>query len=554
MQSANYPGTTVEIKEGISRAEDHDFLLCDLPGIYDLDAENPEEKITKDYLQSNVPDVVVFTLDAIRLTQGLFLLSQALEQKIPLIIAVTRLDIAEKKSLNIDFKALQDRLNSPVIPVSNTTRKGYEHLLHCISEKLVAKEKPEYIPICGSCKGCPYEQRHLASKSLRQEICKTELSPGKSALLDRFILHPVTGLLFFIISMFSLFWLIFFLAAYPMDWIDSSFAFLTNILDRFLSDSWFKSLLLDGIIAGLGGILVFLPQIMLLFFMLNLLENTGYLARIVCLIDKYLKKTGLSGTSFIPVLSAHACAIPAILSTRIIRNKTDRFLSIFILPFFSCSARIPIYVMLTALMFPDSPLKASLVFILCYFAGITIALLTAFLFRFKSKSAPSPLITELPAYSLPSVKTSFIAAIDQGKGFIKKAGTFILGFSIVIWFLSYFPNGNLETSLLAYLGKVISPLFAPLGFGWEITVGILTSFLAREVIVSTFAIIFGENNTSFDFSTSLTLLVFFIFALQCFPTLVASWKETASRKFVVGQFLYAFFVAYSFAFIARLLT
>ncbi len=568
--SANYSGTTQTLKSCSLKINEKNYQIIDLPGIYDLDTTLPEEIITVNYLNSFCKSsgaLILFFLDATRLEQGIYLLSQILEDNKSLVVLLTQYDIATKKNLEIDYQKLAEKLAVKIIPTSNLHDSSLKILNQALAD-FTPKTTPEASDSCTRCTSCNFQERHQIARQIKNEISSREVSSIWSDRLDQILLDPLYGTLSFLLITFTFFWLIFFMASWPMDLIDQAFAFLSSKLTLILPSGLLTDLLLNGIIPGLNGVIIFLPQIFILFFLINLLDNSGYLARMVCIMDRYLRKFGLSGTAFLPILSAHACAIPAILGTKVIKNKHERFLTIFIIPFFSCSARLPVYVMLTALMFPKSPLLAAAVFVACYLSGAIIAFLTALIIKKVFISTPTThLLLELPAYRIPPLKLAWQEAGWQSFGFIKKAGTFILGFSVVIWALSTFPNPEIEKSYLAIIGNFVQPIFEPLGFDWRITVGILTSFAAREVIVSTLAIIFAGGSDSVELTTRLqqatlpngdllfnlgtiaSLLVFFIFALQCFPTSVAAWKETGSKTFAITQLLYASAIAYLLAWV-----
>ncbi len=568
--SANYSGTTHTLKSCSLKIAEKKYQIIDLPGIYDLQTNVPEEVIAVNYLESlcrSSSTLVLFFLDATRLEQGIYLLNQVLEAKHQVVVLLTHYDRAQKSSLKIDYQKLSETLKVKVVPTSIRHDDSKQILQQALKE-FAPKASNDQLDSCTKCNSCNFQERHNLARKIKEQISPQKISNIYSDRLDSLLLHPLWGSLSFLLITFTFFWLIFFIASWPMNLIDQAFALLSSNLDSFLPEGLPKSLLLNGILPGLNGVLIFLPQIFILFFLLNLLDNSGYLARMVCILDRYLKRFGLPGTAFLPILSAHACAIPAILGTKVIKNKKERFLTIFIIPFFSCSARLPVYVMLTALLFPKSPIKAACLFVSCYLGGALIAFLTALIVKKTYlTTSTNHLLLELPAYQIPPLKLAWQEAKLQSLGFIKKAGTFIVIFSIMIWVLSTFPHPELEKSYLAMIGNFVQPIFAPLGFDWRITVGILTSFAAREVIVATLAIIFATNSETlelvtrlqqatldngkllFTTSTTLSLLVFFIFALQCFPTSISAWKETGSKTFAIVQLLYASFVAYTLAWI-----
>jgi ferrous iron transport protein B len=379
--------------------------------------------------------------------------------------------------------------------------------------------------------------------------------------------------------MFAVFYLIFSLAATPMDLIDAGVAWVGAQVAAVVPDGQLQSLLVDGVIGGVGGVLVFLPQICILFFCISLLEDTGYLARAACVMDRLLRRFGLPGKAFVPMLSAHACAIPAIMSARVIQDRRDRLVTVLVLPLLTCSARLPVYAMVTALLFPNRPALGAAAFTGAYALGVVAALSMAALFRrslFRGQTAP--LMLELPQYKVPSLKTALLAAYDRGRTFVRKAGTVILAIAIVLWWLMAYPRpadpettppeAALETSYAGQLGQAIEPVIEPLGFDWKIGVGVLASFAAREVVVSTLSVVYGvadEGETTlisrlrnatrddgtpvFNLATCLSLLVFYVLAMQCLPTQVVTARETRSWKWAGFQLAYMTLLAYGAAFV-----
>jgi ferrous iron transport protein B len=412
--------------------------------------------------------------------------------------------------------------------------------------------------------------------------------------------------------MFAVFALIFWVAQYPMEWIETGFGYMGSVVGRWVPPGDVRSLLVDGVIGGVGGVLVFLPQICILFFFLALLEDTGYLARAAFVMDRLMRRVGLPGKAFVPILSAHACAIPAIMSSRVIEDRRDRLVTILVLPLFSCSARIPVYAMITALLFPSRPVLAGLVFTGAYVLGIVAALIMALVFKRSILPGESrPLVLELPSYKLPNLRTALLTSLDRAKIFIKRAGTIILAVSILLWFLASFPRSEPPAAALALqaeaqelsavgqseraeelveeatqlsaqsrlaqsfagrAGRAIEPVLRPLGFDWQIGIGVLSSFAAREVIVSTLAVVYGVGESAtnedpsplydslrsavrsdgtpvFTTATSVSLLIFYVLAMQCLSTQAVTRRETNSWKWPAFQLLYMTILAYSVTFL-----
>jgi ferrous iron transport protein B len=426
--------------------------------------------------------------------------------------------------------------------------------------------------------------------------------------LDRVLTHPLLGLLVFLGVMTGLFWILFALATVPMDLIEATFAGLGQTVETGLPAGPVRDLLSQGVVGGVAGTIVFLPQICLLFFLITLLEDTGYLARAAFVLDRLLARFGLPGHAFVPLLTSHACALPGIMSARLIPDRRDRLATILVAPFMSCSARLPVYVLLTTLLFAGRPAAAGLAFAGCYLLGASAALFTALLFgRTILPGRARPMILELPTYKVPSLRNALLAAKDQGLSFLTTAGTVIVAICIVMWWLSAYPKvqptpevealriqaaapGLTEDRATALLdeaaalqskaeqagsfagriGHTVAPVFEPLGFDWQLTVGVLTSFLAREVFVSTMSVLAGgqadadvdegvvdrirgmrrENGTAvFTPAAAAAALVFFVLAMQCLPTLTVTRKETGSLKYAALQLGYMSGLAYVVALI-----
>ncbi len=620
-KTANFPGTTVMRKTARLELAGGPVELLDLPGLYSLQPTTPEEKVAHEVIDQGVDgvplDALILVMDATNLERNLFLISQALERDIPALIALTLWDAAQAEGLNVDPARLAQDLGCPVVPVDARNGVGVEALKTALDHLL--QEGTLRIPIvqpnasCHGCSTCPYQNRY----SWTEEVASRCMAPSRvvrgerTERIDRVLAHPVAGLLAFFGVMAGLFFLLFQIASIPMDLIDHLFAVVGGAVARALPDNDLRSLLVDGVIGGVGGILVFLPQICILFFFLALLEDTGYLARAAFVMDRLMRRIGLPGKAFVPLLSAHACAIPAILATRVIEDRRDRLITILITPLMTCSARIPVYTMVIALLFPHQPGWAALTFTSCYALGIVAALGMAFLFkRTILPGETRPLVLELPNYRIPSLRTALLHTYDQARVFVRQAGTLILLLSIGLWVLATYPKSepppeavalytqatalekqdpeaaaalahqadhvtdqhSLAHSIAGRLGHLVEPVLTPLGFNWQIGIGIITSFAAREVIVSTLAVVYGvgsdeveEEPTSlldalrsstrkdgspvFNIATCLSLLVFYVLAAQCLPTQAATRKETGSWKWAAFQLIYMSVLAYGAAFI-----
>jgi ferrous iron transport protein B len=623
-KTANFPGTTVEQRIGKATLGRQEVLLVDLPGLYGLGSSAPEEKLAADALRGRlagqpVPDAVLVVVDATNLERNLFLAGEVLELKRPVIIALNMMDMAERENIRIDVEKLRAELGCVVVPVSARNGRGIDELRREI-ERLAGGAAIEpaahhFKTDCvTTCTGCPYQRRYEWTESVSAKVMNASAMrrPQRTEKLDKFLTHSVTGVAAFLVVMLVFFFLIFWAAKIPMNLIDHLFATIGTWVAAQVTQPDLQSLLVNGVVGGVGGILVFLPQICILFFALSLLEDTGYLARAAFVMDKIMRKLGLPGKAFVPLLSAHACAIPAVMAARVVENPRDRLATILVAPLMACSARIPVYAMVTALLFPSSPLKAALVFTGAYVTGIIFALGMAWIFqRTILPGGSKPLVIELPPYRLPGLRTAFLHTFDRAKIFVKQAGTIILLISLLLWTLSHYPKSmppsaavtmmahaaqiakagdakqadeirtiadrltaqrSLQNSFAGKIGRIIEPVIKPLGFDWQIGIGIVSSFAAREVIVSTLAVVYGvgenaaeQNRTSlydtlrhatrsdgapvFTTATCMSLLVYYILAAQCLATSVIVRRETNSLKWPLFQIFYMTGLAYLASFV-----
>ncbi len=625
-KTANFPGTTTGSRIGHCKLDGGDAdsaEIVDLPGTYRINLDLPEARINRDVLRGEglyrQPDAVVVVVDAANMSRNLYLVGEVLASGLPVVVALNMVDIARRRGLSLDALRLAELLGCPVVPIVARRGQGLARLRAAISGVL------------GAPRPAADARRHLDlpdgedfsalvawSDRLVEESVGGEGAIGSPAdtlteRLDLAFTHPLLGVVVFILVMGGLFWTVFELANIPMDLIDHTFELLGGWVAATIPAGAIRDLLADGVIGGIAGTVVFLPQICLLFFLISLLEDTGYLARAAFVMDRLLCRFGLPGHAFVPLLSSHACAIPGILSTRLIPDRRDRLATILVAPFMSCSARLPVYVLLTSLLFRDRPLFAGLAFMGCYFLGAVVAFASAFLARRTILVGRSrPMVLELPSYKLPSLRTALYNAAHQGWTFLEKAGTVIVGICIVMWWLSAYPHSDpppearalrqeasaiagaepekaieLETqasfleakhaqgqSFAGRIGRTVQPIFAPLGYDWQLTAGVLTSFLAREVFVSTMAVLLiGEQEAEtegerasgviarirtavrddgspvFTPATAASLLVFFVLAMQCLPTLVLTRRETGSWRWAGLQLAYMSSVAWLLAFL-----
>jgi ferrous iron transport protein B len=614
-KTANFPGTTVEHRRASAIVAGKQVQLLDLPGLYSLEASSPEQRVARQALLGQIDDdwchAVVLVLDATNLCRNLFLAAQVLELGRPTIVALTMCDLAQKQGTKINVQALAKELGCVVVPVAVPTRFGIDDLRAQIAQLVAAPDAalPKPAQNCaGSCGGCPYAASYQWAENVDAACVKSppERRHRATERLDTVLTHPVWGMAAFTGVMFGVFAMIFWLAQYPMDWIDGLFAAAQDWVGAVLPAGDFSDMITQGVIGGVGGMLVFLPQICILFFVLSLLEDTGYLARVAMVMDRLMSRVGLPGKAFVPMLSAHACAIPAIMASRVIENPRDRLVTILVSPLLSCSARVPVYAMVAALLFPDNPLRAALLFTGAYALGIVAALGAALLIRrtvLPGKAAP--LLIELPNYRMPHLRNAVMLTLDRGGIFVKKAGTVILLISVGLWAAATYPRtdppaeaaqlqqqaGVLEQqgaakqaqelmakadrltaqhalahSVAGRVGTFIEPAIRPLGFDERIGVGLVASLAAREVIVSTLAVLYGmdegaadepeslyttlreaksvDGQPVFTLATSLSLLVFYVLAMQCLATQAVTRRETGSWKWPAFQFAYMTALAY----------
>jgi ferrous iron transport protein B len=594
--------------------------LVDLPGLYQLSLDVPEARIARDVLGGvgaySRPDAVLLVLDACNLVRNLVLAGELIGYGVPVVVALNMVDLAQRRGLSLDPERLSARLGCPVVAVVARRGTGLDEIRAELGRTLslathgtsFARRVPTP-PVPSASSELETWAEHVVTESVGGHGAVGSGADTLTERLDEAFTHPVLGIVLFLGVMVGLFWTLFALATVPMDLIERIFASLGELTSRALPAGLIHDLVSEGIIGGIAGTVVFLPQICLLFFLISLLEDTGYLARAAFVMDRVLCRFGLPGHAFVPLLTSHACALPGLMSTRLIPDRRDRFATILIAPFMSCSARLPVYVLLTALLFADRPMLGGVVFAGCYLLGAGVALLSALLFRRTIlRGQARPMILELPSYKTPSLLNALVAARDQGLAFLKTAGTAIMAICVVMWWLNTFPRveapaeaGALRADAAAIaatdtaraaaldaeadlieqravqagsyagrLGRVLQPAFAPLGYDWQLTIGVLTSFLAREVFVSTMSVLVGapadevdagvierirsarrdDGQLVFTPATAVSLLVFFVLAMQCLPTLAVTRRETGHVKWAALQLAYMSTVAYACAFVA----
>ena len=574
----NVPGTTIENKEGTYKVGSTQIKLVDTPGTYSFNPKSLDEKeAVKVFFEDPPPQTILYIADAANLKRNLFYFSQLAQHNIPMVLALNMLDIADFKGFEIDIDRLEKELGIRVFKINARTGEGTDAIKKALAEE-------QFVPHYAF--GSELDHTHETHyDSISKLLNKTTTLKSKRELIsnkiDAYATHPILGYLMFLVVLLVIFQSVFTLASYPMDWIEAGFASLSEFLSTVLPDGWLKRLVINGLIAGIAGVVVFVPQIAILFFFMGLLEDTGYMARVSFIMDKMLRGLGLSGKSVVPLLSGAACAIPAIMSTRNIENWKDRLITIMVTPLMSCSARLPVYTLLISVAIPSTMIFGvvnlqALVMLAMYVLGTVAALVAAVVFKWLIKhDIPSYFIMELPIYHPPRWNNIWINCWQKSLSFVKEAGKVILIVSVVLWFLaSYGPTDEsnlqlkqadkIEESYAGYFGKAIEPSIKPLGFNWKIGISLITSFAAREVFVGTMSTIYSvgdeenfeqirekmnkdtdENGKPvYTLAVVLSLMVFFAFAMQCMSTLAVVYKETKTWKWPAIQFVYMTTLAY----------
>ncbi len=578
---ANFPGVTVEKKTGWVIEDGKKILeIIDLPGIYSLDATTLDEKVTKDFLlkkeKEQTANLFVLVLDATNLDKSLYLALQLRQLGYPLLIALNLMDEAKKRGLKVDIEKLANLLNAEVIPTSAATGEGIKELTDSI------KKRTHSLPIYNielpnemqkTFRSPEYVNRTFKQiDEILKEVTLSPLRPDTfSQKIDHFILHPIWGIIILFLVLIIMFQTLFSWSSPLSDLIEFVFSYSGELISKYISHPLLKSFLVDGVINGVGGVLVFLPQIVILFLFTQFLEDLGYLGRAAFIMDSFMRKMGLPGKAVIPLLSSHACAIPGIMSTRVIENYRERLITMLVIPLTTCSARLPVYAVLIGAIIPDSPVFGlgflrlpGLVLFGLYGLGFFSAMMMSLILK-KSlpHSSPSMLLMELPPYRVPKLKNLLLVMKNKGQIFLKKAGGIILIISIIIWMLVTFPQQNGQTSIefsyAASIGRTFEPLFKPLGFDWRITTALIPSIGAREVVVSALSLVLSadEQNMSaalveqFGLGTLVALLVWFVFAPQCISTFAVMKRETNGYLWPSVMVAYTMILAYTFAFVAR---
>ncbi len=642
-KTGNYAGVTVASHQGTYIHQGEEVEIVDLPGSYSIYPTSEDEAIFTKYLieEQEKYSGVIYIADALNLKRSLLLFQQIKDLGIPVLVVLNQMDLAEKRGLHIDSKKLETLIGNRILKTNAKANIGIEEIRNAIKNNEFSVSDKAFFDI-------PSENLGLVFKISRQinetnfykvwtliaadtylgklESVKTQLNqedrkcmvpkrlqvqetirryqqidgymsqiiskkPQFKELLteklDKVLVHPILGYLVFALILLMIFQSVFFIAEYPMNWIDGSFAWLSQFTKTHLPDGPINSLLSDGIIPGIGGIVIFAPQIGILLYFLYLLEDSGYMARVIFLMDRFLRPFGLNGKSIVPLVSGTACAIPAIMSTRNIENVKERLITILITPFMTCSARLPVYSIIIALIFSDETIwgiqyKALALFAM-YFLGFVTALISAFILKYFIKNKGKTfLVMDLPAYKMPLWTYDFKLVLGKVWEFITGAGKIILAVSVILWVLSYFgpkdekqlfqvqSEVKLENSYLAKIGRQMEPAIAPLGYDWKMGVGILSSFAAREVFVGTMSTLYSLDDEAeeqtviekmkadvkpngekvFNFATGISILIFYAFAMQCISTIAVVYRETKSWKWTAIQLVFMSGLAYFVSMIA----
>ena len=642
-KTGNYAGVTVASHQGTYIHQGEEVEIVDLPGSYSIYPTSEDEAIFTKYLieEQEKYSGVIYIADALNLKRSLLLFQQIKDLGIPVLVVLNQMDLAEKRGLHIDSKKLETLIGNRILKTNAKANIGIEEIRNAIKNNEFSVSDKAFFDIPSENLGLVFKiSRQINEKNFykvwtliaadtylgKLESVKTQLNhedrkcmvpkrlqvqetirryqqidgymsqiiskkPQFKELLteklDKVLVHPILGYLVFAIILLTIFQSVFLIAEYPMNWIDGSFAWLSQFTKTHLPEGPINSLLSDGISPGIGGIVIFAPQIGILLYFLYLLEDSGYMARVIFLMDRFLRPFGLNGKSIVPLVSGTACAIPAIMSTRNIENVKERLITILITPFMTCSARLPVYIIIIALIFSDETIwgiqyKALALFAM-YFLGFVTALISAFILKYFIKNKGKTfLVMDLPAYKMPLWTYDFKLVLGKVWEFITGAGKIILAVSVILWVLSYFgpkdekqlfqvqSEVKLENSYLAKIGRQMEPAIAPLGYDWKMGVGILSSFAAREVFVGTMSTLYSLDDEAeeqtviekmkadvkpngekvFNFATGISILIFYAFAMQCISTIAVVYRETKSWKWTAIQLVFMSGLAYFVSMIA----
>lgn len=603
LKVGNFSGVTVEKKEVIFKYKDYNIKIIDLPGSYSLENYSLEEKVVKNFLNQNEYDIILNVIDSTNLQRNLLLTSELLDLNKKMVIALNMSDEAKKENILINNEKLSSLLNTPCIKTSATKKDGITELL----EQIIKTFKEDKTTFKHSFTTHILNHDEILAKrfnfikNLIQQCVKIEEIKEKTTTekIDSILMNKFIGLPIFLFLMWGLFQLTFTLGEIPMDYIDTFFSSFIDVTKNIIGDNQLSSLLGDGVIAGVSAVVMFLPNILILFLGISLLEGTGYMSRVAFLLDGTFHKFGLHGKSFIPLVTGFGCSVPAYMAARTLKNERDKLLTLFIIGFMSCGARLPIYVLFVGAFFGSN--NAGNILFIIYISGAILGLFAAkFLRAVVFKGKDEPFVMEMPKYRLPSLKLVYKEITNKAFMYLKKAGTFILAASILIWFMSNYPKYpniedeinqkielaindevkkelqnelalyNLENSYLGKLGKFSEPFFAPLGFDWKMAVALEAGLAAKEVVVSTLSILYGlgesENpdeptttlvekiKTNIPFEAAISFIVFVMIYLPCLAASMVFTKEAGGWKYLVYLFIFTTTTAWIMSFIAYNIT
>ncbi len=573
---ANYPGVTVERKEGVLTTKSgRRVRIIDLPGAYSLNPMSADEGITHDIVlglrpgESN-PDVIVCVTDATNLKLNLRLVVEAKRLGLPLVVALNMTDVARRRGLRIDRALLERELGVPVVETVAVHRNGARTLLEQLEALEPAGERASLrwnAPDLSDVLSAQEEARRLIAQAVRAPATDARIDDA----LDRLVLHPLWGMVVLAAVLFLMFQAVFSWAQVPMDAIKAAVDAAGALLRSILPQGVLQSLLVDGVIAGAGSVLVFLPQILILFLFILALEDSGYLPRAAFLLDRVMSAVGLSGRSFIPLLSSFACAIPGVMAARTVTNWRDRFVTIMIAPLMTCSARLPVYALVIGAFVPNRIVwrvfnLQGLVLFALYLAGVVSAMTVAWVFKhLRRSSMPQPLLMELPSYRLPNLRSLALGLSERARIFVTRVGTVIVAMMVLLWFLSSFPappagasGPAIQYSVAGIVGGWLETLFAPIGFNWQISIALVPGLAAREVAVGALGTVYSLSATGsnaaaqlgpviaqhWPLATAFSLLAWYVFAPQCVATLATVRRETGSSRHALFMAAYLFTLAY----------
>ena len=565
---ANYPGVTVEYRKGIiETASGEKAEILDLPGVYGDCGHSVDERVAIDAIRGNIdgeraPDGIIFVVDASHITTHLHNVLQAKNYGLPIVLVLNMMDMAARDGLDIDASALEKKLGIPVVTCVAVRSAGRSLLMDYLDGWLCTLKNGEGLKPAAL--DLPLKDMQAQARAItRETVTQSFTAQTMTDKIDNIVLHPVLGVVILTAILFTMFQAVFAWAGPPQDMILAAIEGLKAAAESALPESWFRSLIADGIIEGVGAVIVFLPQIIILFAFILALEASGYMARAAFLIDTLMAKVGLNGRAFIPLLSSFACAIPGIMAARTIEGERDRLTTILIAPLMTCSARWPVYLLIIAAFIPNTKVGPfglqGLVGFGLVITGVLFALIAAFVLkRTLTKGAKPSLLLELPSYKTPSFKDYIFGLWERAKIFIIRAGRIILPASIIIWFLSSYPNQDegIRSTFAGMIGSVLEPLFAPIGFTLEMVISLIPAMAAREVAVSSLATIYSLDASvaedqlgsvlaaSWSLPTALAFLAWFVFAPQCLSTLAIMKKETNGWKWPIFAFAYLFVLAY----------